>query len=63
MKLPLRDLNPDSCSPHPTSIYTCGVTTAPSVHGGYLEILVDLYKTLGFSISYLMCLFTPYVHC
>ena len=34
VKLPLRDLNPGPCPPHPTSIYTCGVTTAPRLHGG-----------------------------
>ena len=28
VKLLPRDLNPDSCHPHPTSTYTCGVTTA-----------------------------------
>ena len=31
MKLPPGDLNPDSYSSHPTSIYTCGTTTAPKV--------------------------------
>ena len=30
------DLNPDPCLPHLTSIYTCGVTTAPRVCGGVL---------------------------
>ena len=34
VKLPLGDLNPSSYLPHPTSIYTCGVTTAPRVRGG-----------------------------
>ena len=33
MKLPPEDLNPDSYSLHPTSIYTCGMTTAPKVYG------------------------------
>ena len=37
VKLPLEDLNPDRCPPHPISIYTCGVTTAPRVCGGYLS--------------------------
>ena len=32
VKLPLKDLNPDSYPPHPTSIYACNVTTAPKVH-------------------------------
>ena len=34
VKLPLGDLNPSPYLPHPTSIYTCGVTTAPRVRGG-----------------------------
>ena len=34
VKLPLGDLNPDPCPPHPTSTYTCGVTTAPRVRDG-----------------------------
>ena len=33
VKLPSRDLNPDPYPPHPTSIYTYGVTTAPRVRG------------------------------
>ena len=33
VKLPPRDLNSSLCPPHPTSTYTCGVTTAPRVHG------------------------------
>ena len=31
VKLPAGDLNPDPCLPHPTSIYTCRVTTVPRV--------------------------------
>ena len=31
---PPRDLNPDLCPPHHTSIYTCRVTTAPRVRSG-----------------------------
>ena len=31
VKLPLGDLNPSPYPPHPTSIYTCGVITAPRV--------------------------------
>ena len=37
IKLSPRDLNLDFCPPHPTSIYTCGVTTAlrmPRMRGG-----------------------------
>ena len=33
MKLPPRDLNPHPYLPHPTSIYTCRVTTVPRVRG------------------------------
>ena len=36
VKLLPRDLNPNSCLPHPTSTYTCRVTTAPKVRGGAL---------------------------
>ena len=31
VKLPSRDLNPDSCLPHLTNTYTCEVTTTPNV--------------------------------
>ena len=34
LKLPLGDLNPSPYLPHPTIIYTCGVTIAPRVCGG-----------------------------
>ena len=34
VKLSPGDLNPGPCLPHPTSIYSCGVTTAPRVCGG-----------------------------
>ena len=40
VKLPLGDLNPDPCPPHPTSIYTCGVTTASRVRGVLISFLV-----------------------
>ena len=31
VKLPPGDLNPGPCPSHPTSTYTCGMTTAPRV--------------------------------
>ena len=34
VKLPSENLNLSSYPPHSTSIYTCGVTTAPRVRGG-----------------------------
>ena len=34
VKLHPEDLNPGPYHPHPTSIYTCGVTTTPRVRGG-----------------------------
>ena len=34
VRLPLGNLNPGSYPPHPTSIYTCRVTTAPRACGG-----------------------------
>ena len=42
VNLPPRDLNPSSYTPHPTNIYTCGVTTAPRVRGGgnFLDVLI-----------------------
>ena len=40
MKLFLKDLNPDSCSPHPTSIYICGVNITLKVYGGKKKSLL-----------------------
>ena len=34
MKLPLENLNPSFCPLHPTSTYTCKVTTEPRMRGG-----------------------------
>ena len=39
MKLSPRYLNLGPCLQHPTSIYTCGVTTTPRVCGGDLMVL------------------------
>ena len=36
VKLPSRDLNPDTYPPHPTSTYTCGVAVALKVCDGGL---------------------------
>jgi len=33
-ELPPRDLNPNIYPSHPTSTYTYGVTTAPTIRGG-----------------------------
>ena len=33
VKLPFKDLNPDSCPP-PQELCTCGVTITPKVHNG-----------------------------
>ena len=41
VKLSLKDLNPVPYPPHPTSIYTCGVTIAPKVYSDSL-FLFDL---------------------
>ena len=38
VKFPPGDLNLSPYPPHPTSIYTCGVTTAPRVCGGRTTI-------------------------
>ena len=39
VKLPLRDLNPGPYPPHPTSTYTCEVSTAPRVRDGAQSLL------------------------
>ena len=44
MKLLSRDLNPDHYLPHPTSIYTCGVTIASRVCGGGKIKLMNALK-------------------
>ena len=46
VKLPLRDLNPNYCSPHLTSIYTCRVIIASKVHGGShntIDLIIEVY--------------------
>ena len=43
VKFPPRSLNPDPCSPHPTSTYICGVTIIPKVYGSKSTINL-LYK-------------------
>ena len=50
VKLPLEDLNPDPCPPHPTSIYTCVVTTATRVRDGILTLLSNATDTNYFTI-------------
>ena len=49
VKLSPKNLNPDSCPPHPTSIYTYEVTIAPRVCGGncYWLLLVKKSKFSG----------------
>ena len=46
VKFPLKNLNSDLCSPHLTSIYICGVTTAPKMCGGVIKTLWNVWKTL-----------------
>ena len=50
VNLPPRDLNPSSYTPHPTNIYTCGVTTAPRMRGGgnFLDVLIAHHDVPGF---------------
>ena len=48
VKFPSRDLNPDPCPPHPTSIYTCGVTTALRACGGAKDIVKMEVELLEF---------------
>ena len=52
VKLSLRDLNPGPCPPHRTSIYICGVTTAPRVRSGHAWSCMYCYKC---EIMKLMC--------
>ena len=40
--LPSRDLNPNLYPLHPTSTYTCGVTTAPRMRSGKILFLLNL---------------------
>ena len=42
VKLPPRDLNLGPCSPHPTCIYTYGVTTEPRVRGHSNDFSIQL---------------------
>ena len=46
MKLLHGDLNPNSYPQHPTSIYTCRMTTAPRVRDGYInnKVVDDVIK-------------------
>ena len=49
MKLPYKDLNPGPCPPHPTSIYTCGVTIATRVRDGIITLLSNATDTNYFT--------------
>ena len=40
VKLPYRDLNPNSCLSHPTNTYTCEVTIAPRVCNYIIIIII-----------------------
>ena len=55
VKLPPGELNLDSCPlpPHHTSIYTCGVTTAPKVCGGVSDklLLMNTLKSGGATLK------------
>ena len=45
VKLPSEDLNPDPCSPHPTSTYICRITITPRVY----DDIEKLFKLLFLS--------------
>ena len=54
VKLPPRELNLDSYPPpHHTSIYTCGVTTAPRVCSGVSDrlLLMNTLKSGGATLK------------
>ena len=53
MKLSPKDLNPDLCPPHLTSIYTCGVTITSRVYSVFFFFFVYL-KRYSFYISILL---------
>ena len=44
MKLSSKDLNPDSCPPHPTRTYICEMTIAPKVHSGIILSLKSCFQ-------------------
>ena len=48
VKLPSIDLNLDLYPPHPTSIYTYGVTTAPRMRSGTTVVLSLGNKMVAF---------------
>ena len=52
MKPPLKDLNPESCTPHPTSIYTCRLTIAPRMRGDFIYNFLNskVYKIVELAI-------------
>ena len=43
VKLTLGDLNPIPCPLLPTSIYICGMTIAPRVHGGQGFFIISIF--------------------
>ena len=43
VKPPFTNLNPDPCTPYPTSTYTCGVTIALRVCDDITCVLKDTY--------------------
>ena len=45
VKLPFGDLNPDSYLLHPTSIYTCEVTTVPRVRVDQIFLKIVIVYT------------------
>ena len=62
VKLLPRDLNLNPYPPHLTSIYTCGVTTAPRVRGGNIYTFLkqlffnDKYIYKAWNIKFNICL-------
>ena len=48
LKLLNKELNYGPYPPHPTSIYTCGVTTTPMVRGGTTTLLSLGNKMVAF---------------
>ena len=51
MKLFFKNLNPGSYSPHPTSIYICGVNITPKVYGGKKKSLLRCDMKRNIQIS------------
>ena len=51
VKLPLRNLNPGSCSPYSTSTYTCEVTIVPKMRNGIIINIENPIELIRIEVS------------